>query len=57
MNPVKAVHVGGVPIGDGYPTVFMAETSTYFNQDIDLAVSFVEAASWIKQDKLVPISL
>ena len=31
-------------VGDGHPTVFMAETSTFFNKDVDLAMSYLQAA-------------
>ena len=32
-------------VGDGHPVVFMAETSTFFNKDVDLAMSYIKAAS------------
>jgi sialic acid synthase SpsE len=38
------VYIGDVPVGDGYPTVFMAEIGTFFNKDIDLALKLVKAA-------------
>lgn len=40
-NPVM---LGNVPVGEGYPTVFVAEVGTFFNKDIDLAESFIYAA-------------
>lgn len=33
----STVSIGGVAVGDGHPTVFMAEVGTFFNQDIGLA--------------------
>lgn len=51
MDNIKPVDIGGVMVGDDYPTVFMAETSTFFNKDVDLAVSYVKAA----KDAGVPI--
>ena len=44
MGAIEPVDIGGVVIGDGYPVVFMAETSTFFNKDVDLAMSYVKAA-------------
>ncbi len=43
MSEITPVNIGGVMVGDGYPTVFMAETSTFFNQDVDLAQSYIQA--------------
>jgi sialic acid synthase SpsE len=43
MSP-QPIFIGGVPIGDGHPTVFMAEIGTFFNKDIDLALSLIKAA-------------
>ena len=37
MEPVEPVNIGGVMVGDGYPTVFAAEVGTFFNKDIELA--------------------
>lgn len=42
MEPVS---IGHVVIGDGYPTAFMAEVSTFFNKDIDLGIKYVHAAA------------
>ena len=44
MGAIEPVDIGGVVVGDGYPVVFMAETSTFFNKDVDLAMSYVKAA-------------
>lgn len=44
MKPDNPVWLGNVPVGEGYPTVFVAEVGTFFNKDIDLAESFVYAA-------------
>ncbi|MBU2548171.1 MAG: N-acetylneuraminate synthase family protein [Proteobacteria bacterium] len=41
---VAPVSLGGVMVGDGHPTVLMAELGTFFNQDTDLACSYIEAA-------------
>ena len=45
MDTADAVDIGGVMVGDGYPVVFMAETSTFFNKDVDLALSYIKAAA------------
>ena len=39
-----SVKLGNVMVGDDYPPVFMAEFSTYFNQDIDLAIEYIDQA-------------
>ena len=36
------VDIGGVPVGDGHPTVLMAEIGTFFNQDIELACEYIK---------------
>ena len=38
------VNLGGIPVGDKHPVVFMAEFSTFFNQDIELAFSYIQKA-------------
>ncbi len=43
MTPAP-VYIGDVPVGDGYPTVFLAEIGTFFNKDIDLALKLIKAA-------------
>lgn len=43
-TPSPTVYIGKVPVGDNYPTVFMAEVGTFFNQDIELAKEFLHAA-------------
>jgi len=40
-SPVK---IGSVMVGDGYPTVFVAEVGTFFNKDVDLACSYLQTA-------------
>ncbi len=40
----EPVYIGDVPIGDGYPTIFMAEIGTFFNKDIDLALKLIKAS-------------
>ncbi len=35
------VHVGSVPVGDGYPVALAAEIGTYFNQDLGLAKEYL----------------
>lgn len=41
---IEPVNIGGVKVGDGYPTVFMAEIGAFFNKDVDLACSYIDAA-------------
>lgn len=38
---MQPVWVGGIPIGDGHPAVFMAEIGTFFNQDVELAARYI----------------
>jgi len=38
------VNIGGVMVGDVYPTVLVAEIGTFFNKDIELATSYLKAA-------------
>lgn len=45
MVAVEPVSLGGVQVGDGYPTVFVAEIGTFFNQDVDLACAYIRAAA------------
>jgi sialic acid synthase SpsE len=40
---IQPVKLGNVLVGEQYPTVFMAEVGTFFNQDIDLAVSYLQS--------------
>jgi len=35
------VNIGNVPVGDGHPTVFVAEIGSFFKQDIDRAMDFL----------------
>lgn len=44
MEPVAPVNIGGVMVGDGYPTVVVAEIGTFFNKDIELGRSYLKAA-------------
>lgn len=41
---IPSVNIGGVLVGDCYPTVFMGEIGTFFNKDADLALSYIEQA-------------
>ena len=41
---IEPVNIGGVLVGDGYPTVFVAEIGSFFNKDIDLACSYIQQA-------------
>ena len=41
---IDPVYIGNIPVGDGYPTVFMAEISTFFNQDDKLACEYIRKA-------------
>jgi len=44
MNDLSPyVKIGNIPIGDGFPTALMAEIGTFFNQDIELATSFLKS--------------
>lgn len=40
---MKTVYLGSVPVGDGHPVVLVAETGTFFNQDIGLAEEYLAA--------------
>jgi len=40
----NVVEIGGIPVGDGHPTVFMAEVGAFFNKDIGLALDYLRAA-------------
>jgi sialic acid synthase SpsE len=40
----STVAIGKVNVGDDFPAVFMAEMGTFFNQDVDRAISLVDAA-------------
>jgi len=42
---IEPVNLGGVMVGDAYPTVFMAEIGTFFDQDIDLALKYLHASA------------
>jgi sialic acid synthase SpsE len=44
MMKSPVVMLRDVPIGDGYPTVFVAETGTFFNKKIDIAIDYVDLA-------------
>ena len=35
------VNLGNVPVGDGHPTVFVAEIGSFFKQDLDRAMDFL----------------
>lgn len=37
----NTVQVGSFAVGDGHPTVFVAEVGNFYNQDIDLAIEFL----------------
>lgn len=37
----ETVRLGGVLVGDGHPTVVVAEIGTFFNQNLDLALSYL----------------
>jgi sialic acid synthase SpsE len=38
---IRPVDIGGILVGDDYPPVIMAEVGTFFNQDIDLAIAYL----------------
>lgn len=42
---IEPVNLGGVMVGDAYPTVFMAEIGAFFDQDIDLALQYLHASA------------
>ncbi|MDR3400904.1 MAG: N-acetylneuraminate synthase family protein [Chthoniobacter sp.] len=41
MNPLKTVHLASVPVGDGHPTVFVAEAGSFFNKDVEMAERYL----------------
>jgi sialic acid synthase SpsE len=41
---MRPVAIGGVMVGDGFPTVFVGEIGTFFNKNVDLAESYLRAA-------------
>lgn len=41
---MKEVKIGNVPLGDGHPTVFVAELGTFYNQDVNRAKQFIDLA-------------
>jgi len=43
-SPINPVSIGDIRVGDGFPTVFMAEIGTFFNQDIELAIEYIDRA-------------
>ncbi|MCE2510428.1 MAG: N-acetylneuraminate synthase family protein [Alphaproteobacteria bacterium] len=38
----ETVNIGNVPVGDGQPTVFVAEIGSFFKKDLDLAMDFLK---------------
>lgn len=44
-DAIEPVNLGGVMVGDAYPTVFMAEIGAFFDQDIDLALKYLHASA------------
>jgi sialic acid synthase SpsE len=42
---IEPVNLGGVMVGDEYPTVFMAEVGAFFDKDIDLALKYLHATA------------
>ena len=38
---METVYIGNVPVGDGFPPVFVAEVGSFFNKDVDLALDFL----------------
>ncbi len=44
IRTVTPVNIGGVMVGDGYPTVVVAEVGTFFNKDLDLARAYLRQA-------------
>jgi sialic acid synthase SpsE len=44
MESLRPVNMGGVMVGDGYPTVLVAEIGTFFNQDVDLGCKYLREA-------------
>ena len=41
----KTVQLGSFAVGDGHPTVFVAEVGNFYNQDINLAIEFLKKNS------------
>jgi sialic acid synthase SpsE len=50
--PMKPVIIDNTPIGDGHPTVFLAEIGSSFDHDMDQAKKMIQAASQAKADFL-----
>ena len=42
---VPPVEIGGIMVGEGYPTVLVAEVGTFFNNDIALAENYLGVAA------------
>ena len=40
MGIINPVDIGGVMVGNGYPTVFMAEIETFYNKNNALGTFF-----------------
>ena len=45
MTPIETVHLGPVPVGDGHPTVFVAETGSFFNRDLEMAERYLRTCA------------
>jgi sialic acid synthase SpsE len=45
MSVIAPVFIGGIPVGDGHPTVFVAETGSFFNKDIEMAERYARAVA------------
>ena len=44
MKTREPVRIGDHLVGDGHPTLFVAEIGTFFNKDVDLACEYVTAS-------------
>ncbi|MEO6053282.1 MAG: N-acetylneuraminate synthase family protein [Chthoniobacterales bacterium] len=42
---MKTVKLGSIPVGDGFPTVFVAETGSFFNKEVDTACKYITAVA------------
>ena len=52
MLGIRPVSLHGVIVGDGHPTVFVAEIGAFFNQDIELAERYLSS---IAEEKIFKV--
>ncbi|CAN5789076.1 pseudaminic acid synthase [soil metagenome] len=39
---MRTVQLGPIPVGDGHPTVFVAETGSFFNKEVETACQYLD---------------